>query len=52
MDIHKLFDLSGKPAVVTSDADGISKGSCEILASAGANIVISDIDITKAEEVA
>lgn len=52
MDISELFDLSGKVAVVTGGGDGIGKGSCEILAAAGASVVVSDISIEKARGVA
>lgn len=43
MEIKSLFDLSGKVAVVTGGADGIGKGCCEILASAGASVVVAKI---------
>ena len=52
MDISELFDLSGKVAVVTGGGDGIGKGSCEILAAAGASVVVSDISVEKARGVA
>lgn len=52
MGIDNLFDLRGKVAVVTGGGDGIGKGCCEILASAGASIVVSDISIEKARAVA
>ena len=52
MEIQKLFDLTGKVAVVTGGGDGIGKGCCEILAAAGASVVVSDISADKAKEVA
>lgn len=50
--IHDLFDLSGKVAIVTGGGDGIGKGSCEILAKAGASVVVSDLALEKAQAVA
>ncbi len=47
-----LFDLTGKVAVVTGGGDGIGKASCEILAAAGAAVVVSDISLEKAQAVA
>lgn len=47
-----LFDLTGKVAVVTGGGDGIGKASCEILAAAGAAVVVSDISLEKAQSVA
>ena len=52
MEIQKLFDLTGKVAVVTGGGDGIGKGCCVILAAAGASVVVSDISADKAKEVA
>lgn len=52
MQIQELFDLSGKAAVVTGGGDGIGKGCCEILASAGASVVVGDISADKAKAVA
>ena len=52
MDIQKLFDLTGKVAIVTGGGDGIGKGSCEILAAAGASVVVGDLDVLKAQSVA
>lgn len=50
--IDKLFDLSGKVAVVTGGGDGIGKGCCQILAAAGATVVVSDLSVEKAGAVA
>lgn len=52
IDIGKLFDLSGKVAIVTGAGDGIGKGCARILASAGAAVVVSDINADKAANVA
>lgn len=52
MDINSLFDLTGKVAVVTGGGDGIGKGCCEILAAAGASLVVSDLSLEKAQAVA
>lgn len=51
-DIDSLFDLSGKIAVVTGGGDGIGKGSSQILAAAGASVVVSDLSFDKARAVA
>lgn len=50
--INSLFDLTGKVAIVTGGGDGIGKGCCEILAKAGASVVIGDLDTDKAKAVA
>ena len=51
MDVKSLYDLSGKVAVVTGAGDGIGKGSAEILASAGASVIVSDLSLDKANAV-
>lgn len=52
MNVESLFDLSGKVAIVTGGGDGIGRASCEILAAAGASVVVSDISLEKAQKVA
>ena len=48
MSIQSLYDLSGKVAIVTGGGNGIGKASCEILAEAGASVVVSDLNMAEA----
>lgn len=51
-DYRKLFDLTGKTAVVLGAASGIGKSSAEALAGLGARIVCADRAIDAAEATA
>src|SRR4051812_11455206 len=49
-DVFAAFDLSGRTAVVTGGGSGIGRSTCEVLAGAGANVVVGDVDEAGAEE--
>jgi NAD(P)-dependent dehydrogenase (short-subunit alcohol dehydrogenase family) len=49
MSIEKLFSLKNKVAVVTGAVGLIGKHHCNALSEAGANIIVSDIDLKKCE---
>jgi NAD(P)-dependent dehydrogenase (short-subunit alcohol dehydrogenase family) len=51
-DYRKLFDLSGKSAVVLGAASGIGKSSAEALAGLGAVVLCADRDVDGAEATA
>ncbi len=51
-DIQKAFDLNGRIAVVTGGASGIGQAIAEVLASAGARVLVADINENEAESVA
>lgn len=50
--LEKFFALSGKTVVVTGGASGIGEGISSVLAQAGANVVIADIDFDQAQDIA
>lgn len=52
MDTSKLFDLTGKTAIVTGGAAGIGKATALMLAKHGANISIGDFNLEAAKETA
>lgn len=52
MTISKLFELTGKTAIVTGGANGIGKATAVMLAKAGANISIGDFNLEDAKKTA
>jgi NAD(P)-dependent dehydrogenase (short-subunit alcohol dehydrogenase family) len=52
MSVNRLFDLSGRVAVVTGAARGIGKEIALAFAAAGAKVVIADLAIKAATDVA
>lgn len=50
--VQELLDLTGKVAIVTGAAMGIGRGVALLLAHAGANVAIADIDLEGARETA
>lgn len=49
---ERLFDLTGKVALVTGAAQGIGKATAHLLARQGADVVVWDVNLEKADEVA
>lgn len=52
INIHSLYDLSGKVALVTGGAEGMGKEACRYLASAGAEVAVADINLPWAQDTA
>lgn len=52
MDISRAFSLEGKSAIVTGAGAGIGEATAEVFASAGASVVIVDVQREAAEKVA
>ena len=50
--ITKMFDLSEKVAIITGGAGMLGSEYADVLAEAGANVVIVDVDYEKAQKVA
>ena len=48
---EELLDLTGMVALVTGAGDGIGAGCAEILAAAGAKVVVSDLTLSRAEAI-
>ncbi len=51
-DYSKMFDLTGRRALVIGGARGIGRASCFGLASFGAHVICGDIDFAKAKDAA
>jgi 3-oxoacyl-[acyl-carrier protein] reductase len=52
MSLPGVFDLTGRVAVVTGAAGGIGEDCARVLSSAGAHVVVADLDGEGAEKVA
>ena len=47
---HKLYNLTGKTAIVTGGGSGLGRVFCDVLAEFGADIVCPDIQKSRADE--
>lgn len=52
MSIKKMFDLSGRVAIITGGAGMLGSEYADVLAEAGANVVIADINQEAAQKIA
>jgi 7-alpha-hydroxysteroid dehydrogenase len=52
MKVLDQFNMQGQVAIVTGAAAGIGRGIAETFAAAGASVVVSDLELAKAEEAA
>jgi 3-oxoacyl-[acyl-carrier protein] reductase len=51
-DMLQIFDMTGRTAVITGGASGIGEAACEVLAAVGANVVVADLNLDGARDVA
>jgi len=52
MDVKEMFDLSGETAIVTVAGRGLGEHMALVLAEAGADVIVVDINIEEANRVA